>query len=140
MLLTRRDKVYSLFDELFGNSFFNNTSTAIQHMKTDVEEREGNYVLSIELPGFNKDDIAIELIDGYLSISAKRETSDEEKDEQGRFIKRERAYGSVSRSFYIGTALNKEDIKAAYKDGILTLTVPKEAPKAIEEKKLIAIE
>ena len=139
MLLANRD---SLFDEMFQDPFFtrpfDNISTQI--MKTDVHEKDGNYLLEMELPGYAKEDISADLEDGYLTISASRNDSDEEKDEKGNCIRCERYSGSCKRSFYIGTDVDKDDIKAAFSDGILRLMIPKKDEKEISEASRIMIE
>ena len=109
-------------------------------MKTDIKEKDGMYLLDIDLPGFEKENIKAELNDGYLTISATRNTSEDKSDEESGYVYRERSCGSCSRSFYVGNSVKEEDIKAAYNNGTLSLTFPKEAPQQIEEKKYIAIE
>ena len=108
-------------------------------MKTDVKETENGYELDVDLPGFKKDEIKLELQNGYLTIST--EKSLENKDEQkGRVLRQERYAGTMSRSFYVGEHVTEEDIHARYENGVLSLTIPKkEAPKA-PEKKTICIE
>lgn len=111
-------------------------------MKTDIKEKEDTYELQIDLPGFQKDEIKVQLENGYLVISAARGLDqDEQEKETGKYIRRERYAGSCQRSFYVGTNVQQEDIKAEFKHGILSLTVPKDKP-AIEQKKnhYIAIE
>ena len=108
-------------------------------MKTDVKEKDGNYEVAIDLPGFKKDEITAELKDGYLTISAAKGLDKDEKDKDGKYIRRERYAGNLSRSFYIGEGVKQEDIKAAFKNGILNITVPKEDKTAKEEKKYITI-
>ena len=96
---------------------------------------------SMNLPGVKKEDIKAELKNGYITVSASTENSNEEKDDEGSYLRRERFYGSTSRSFYVGDQVREEDIKAKYENGVLTLTVPKKDAKQIEaEKKYIAIE
>ena len=107
-------------------------------MKTDVKEKDGNYEVAIDLPGFKKDEITAELKDGYLTISAAKGLDKDEKDKEGKYIRRERYAGNLSRSFYIGD-VKQEDVKAVFKNGILSITVPKEDKKAKEEKKYITI-
>ena len=110
-------------------------------MKTDVKEKDGNYEVAIDLPGFKKDEITAELKDGYLTISAAKGLDKDEKDKEGKYIRRERYSGSCQRSFYVGEGVKQEDLKAAFNNGILTVAVPKEAEKpAEEEKKYITIE
>ena len=107
-------------------------------MKTDIVEKDGNYELSIEMPGVKKEDIQMELKDGYLNVTASHNTDKEDKE--GRIIRKERVSGSYSRSFYVGQDIHTEDVKASFNNGELIVTVPKEAPKKIEENKFIPIE
>ena len=109
-------------------------------MKTDVKNVENGYEVSIDLPGFKKDEIKLELKDGYLTISAEKGLDKDEKDKKDRYNRRERYTGSMSRSFYVGESLTEKDIHAKYENGILTLDVPKEDKKAVPEKRYIAIE
>ena len=110
-------------------------------MKTDVKETENAYEIDIDLPGFKKDEIKVQLKDGYLTLSAAKGLDKDAKDKEGNYIRRERYAGSMSRSFYVGDGVKEEDIHAKYEDGILKLSVPKKAPKAVEEKDgYIAIE
>ena len=109
-------------------------------MKTDVKETETGYEVDIDLPGFKKDEINAKLDNGYLTISAAKGLDKDEKDKKGKYIRRERYAGSMSRSFYVGDGVTEEDIKAKYEDGILRLVVPKKDAKAVENKKYIAIE
>ena len=110
-------------------------------MKTDVKEPEGSFELDIDMPGYKKEDVKAELKDGYLTITGttKKETGDQDK--KGKYVRRERYCGSCSRSFYVGKAVEKEDIKAKFEDGVLKISVPKkeEKPK-VEESKYISIE
>ena len=109
-------------------------------MKTDIRETDGSYELDIDLPGFKKDEIKLELENGYLTISATKGLDKDETDKKtGKYIRRERYAGNLSRSFYIGEGVKQEDIKAAFKNGILSITVPKEDKTAKEEKKYITI-
>ena len=109
-------------------------------MKTDVKETETGYEVDIDLPGFKKDEINAKLDNGYLTISAAKGLDKDEQDKNGKYIRRERYAGSMSRSFYVGEGVTEEDIKAKYEDGILRLVVPKKDGKAVENKKYIAIE
>ena len=136
MLLTRRN---NLFDEFFQDPFFTDPQSNKQSlMKTDILDDGSNYVIETELPGYKKEQIRAELKDGYLTIFAdkREENSQEEKN----FIRKERYSGSVKRSFYIGSRLRQEDIKASFDNGMIKLTVPKEAPKQAEENHFITIE
>ena len=118
---------------LYGNSEKN-------IMKTDVKETEKAYELDIDLPGFKKDEVTAKLENGYLTISATKGMNKDEQNKEGKYIRRERYAGAMSRSFYIGENVQQEDIHAKFEDGILKLTVPKEDPKKVEEKKYISIE
>ena len=110
-------------------------------MKTDIRETDGSYELDVDLPGFKKDEIEAKLENGYLTISAAKGLDKEEKDEKdGKYIRKERYSGAMSRSFYVGDELKQEDIKAKYEDGILKLSVPKKEQKKVETTKHIAIE
>ena len=109
-------------------------------MKTDVKEKDNGYEVAIDLPGFKKDELHLELNDGYLTISAEKGLDKDEKDKNDKYIRRERYAGSMSRSFYVGENMKEEDIHAKYETGILTLDVPKEQKKAVPEKRYIAIE
>ena len=109
-------------------------------MKTDVKETDTGYEVDIDLPGFKKDEINAQLDNGYLTISAAKGLDKEEKDKKGKYIRKERYAGAMSRSFYVGEGITQEDIKAKYEDGILRLSVPKKEAKAVENKKYIAIE
>lgn len=140
MLLANRH--YNLFDEMFRDPFFTRPfeNASSQIMKTDVHDKDGNYVIDMDLPGYAKEDIKADLKDGYLTITAAKNETKEDKDAKGNCIRKERYTGSCNRSFYVGENVTQEDIKASFKEGVLTLIVPKEAPKAIEEPKLITIE
>ena len=109
-------------------------------MKTDVKETDTGYEVDIDLPGFKKDEINAQLDNGYLTISAAKGLDKDEKDKKGKYIRKERYAGAMSRSFYVGEGVTEEDIKAKYEDGILRLVVPKKDAKAVENKKYIAIE
>ncbi len=110
-------------------------------MKTGIKEQEGNYLLDIELPGYDKADIRVELKDGYLTVIAEKNQENDEKDEKGNYIRRERYSGSCKRTFYVGENVKQEDIKASFKDGILDLTIPKtDSPKLEDTKHYINID
>ncbi|MGN0181064.1 MAG: Hsp20/alpha crystallin family protein [Candidatus Ornithomonoglobus sp.] len=128
-----------MFDDLFGGSFGNYRTHDL--MKTDVRDTNDAYELVMDMPGVKKEDIKAELKDGYLSISATSGYSNDDKDSEGRYIRRERHYGSCSRSFYVGNAVTQEDIKASFENGTLKLTIPKKEEKpAVENKNYIQIE
>ena len=141
-----------LFDDFFNDPFgMMNVSEgrsplygkhAKNLMKTDIREKEDGYELAVDLPGFKKDEISLDLKDGYLTIeAAKGLDEDEQEKKSGKYIRKERYAGSCQRSFYVGDNLTQEDIKGEFKHGILTLNVPKkEAKPAVETNKYIAIE
>lgn len=138
----------SLFDEFFNDPFALMTSGrdplygkhAKNLMKTDVRELDGSYEIDIDLPGFKKDEVDIQLQDGCLTISAAKGLDKDEKDKQGRYIRQERYAGSVSRSFYVGEDVKPADVKASFEDGILKLSVPKAEAKQLPENTTIAIQ
>lgn len=114
-------------------------------MNTDIKESDSAYEMTIDLPGFKKEEVSVALENGYLTISASRgfennEAENEEEKKKGNYIRRERYSGSCQRSFYVGEALNVEDIKANFQHGILKLDIPKKDQKEIESSKYIAIE
>ena len=110
-------------------------------MKTDVRETDDSYEVDMDLPGFKKDEVKVQLADGYLTIEAAKGLDKDEKDKKsGKYIRRERYAGSMSRSFYVGDGISQKDIHAKYESGILRLTLPKKAPEAIEKENFIAIE
>ena len=110
-------------------------------MKTDIRETDGSYELDVDLPGFKKDEIQIELKDGYLTVSAEKGLDKDEEDKKGHYIRQERYSGAMSRTFYVGEDVKQEDIKAKFENGILSLSVPKPVEqKKVETSKRIAIE
>lgn len=135
MMLNRRNYGYNLFDELFKDPFFTNSyeQSDTSLMKTDIQEKNDYYILDIELPGYQKENVQAELKDGYLTITASR-TEETSSDDNSRYLRRERFAGTCKRSFYVGDQVEQEDIKAGFKDGILKICIPKEVPKKIEEK------
>ena len=126
-------------DDFFRDDFFSHKDKMnFQLMKTDIQEDENKYLLEVDLPGYNKEDIKIDVTDGYLTINAKitREDNDEEKN----YVRRERFTGEATRSFYVGEDIKEDEIKASFKNGILTLEVPKVNPEEkLPEKKYIEI-
>ena len=110
-------------------------------MKTDVRETDDAYEVDIDLPGFKKDEVTAQLNDGYITISASKGLDKDEKDKKsGKYIRKERYAGSMSRSFYVGEDVTQDEISAKFENGILQLKVPKKANKAVEGKNYIAIE
>ena len=109
-------------------------------MKTDVKEKDNTYEVDIDLPGFKKDEIQIQLENGYITVNAAKGLDKDEKDKDGKYIRRERYAGNVSRSFYVGDKVQKEDIHPKFENGILSFTVPKEQNTVEENSHYIAIE
>ena len=134
----------SLLDDFFGftpRESFSRSRNMNGLMQTDVAETDEGYNVTIDLPGFKKEDVKGELKDGYLIVSASTNRSNDEKDSAGKYIRRERYSGSCSRSFYVGEAVELEDIKAKFEDGTLRLTIPKKDPvPAVNEAKYLSIE
>ena len=126
MLVPRRN--FDLFDDIFDDSFF-----------MPKNDNKMMRTLAIDLPGMKKDNVKISLEDGYLTIHAKQESKNDEKDKHGKYIRRERYYGEASRSFYVGDEVTEEDIKAKFEDGTLKIEVPKKENKQIKNKKYIEI-
>ncbi len=136
-----------LMPSIFGEDLFNDWfsfpdidkkfygKNTDQVMKTDIKEKDNEYEVDIELPGFKKEDVKAELKDGYLTISAAKNVNNDEKKEDGKYIRKERFSGNVSRSFYVGEDMTQEDIHAKFEDGMLKLTVPKKEAKKVEDKK-----
>lgn len=118
-------------DDFFRDDFFDRKDRMNYNlMKTDIREDDKSYLLEVDLPGYSKDDIKIDITDGYLTINAKVEKED--NDENKNYVRRERFTGEVSRSFYVGEEIKEDEVKASFKNGILTLEVPK---LSLEDKK-----
>ena len=142
--------LYPLNDDLFSDFFgFRGVDDAERKlygkhanslMKTDVRDKDGNYELDIDLPGFKKDEISLTLDNGYLLVAASKSLDNEEKDDKGRLLRQERYSGSMQRSFYVGDGIDDKDVSAKYEDGVLKLVFPKEKEPELPEKKTIAIE
>ena len=141
MLLANRS-INNLFDDMFKDPFFSRPfeNSSSQIMKTDIHEKDGSYMIEMELPGYAKEDIKADLKDGYLTITANRDETTEEKDAKGNCLHKERYTGSCNRSFYVGDNITQDDIKASFRDGVLLLQIPKEVRKVEEQPKLITIE
>ena len=131
------DNCFDLFDN-FERKFFGNSNAAIPDFRTDIRDAGDRFVLEAELPGFNKEDIKLDVKDGILTISAQHTENKDEKDDKGSYIRRERRYGSFTRSFDI-TGVDDEHITASYNNGVLELNLPKAVP-VVPEAKRIAIE
>ena len=137
----------NMFDDFFDNSFFGGHSPLFgKHernlMKTDIHETGDAkaYRFAVELPGFQKDEIHVDVKDGYLTVSAQKGLDKDEEDKKGRYIRKERYAGECSRSFYVGEGLMPEDITASYDSGILRLSMPKSAPKQLPKSTSVAIQ
>ena len=138
----------NLFDEFFDDNFgmfpmWNGRNPlygkrAKNLMKTDVRETENTYEVDVDLPGFKKDEISVELRDGYLTISAAKGLDKDESDKKGRYIRQERYAGACRRSFYVGD-VKPEDVSARYEDGILKLSMPRQARQELPKSSAIAI-
>ena len=127
---------FDLFDDIFGDQFFKRNETKL--MKTDIKEADDKYIIDVDLPGYNKEDIKIDVTDGYLTINAK--TSSDNKEEKSKYVRRERYFGECSRSFYVGEDIQSEDINASFRNGILSLEIPKkEEQEKLPEKKYVEI-
>lgn len=140
MMIPRRRNEFDLFNDFFGgDDFFTRRESAI--MKTDIREKKDKYVIEMDLPGYEKENINLTLKDGYLEVAAKVEKEEDNDDKNEKFVHKERFYGHCSRSFYVGEAITEEDIHAEFKNGILRIDIPKkEEKKALPEVKHIAIE
>ena len=137
MMIPRRRNEFDLFEEMFNDPFFTRGESKL--MKTDIKEKKDHYELEVDLPGYEKEDIKIELSDGYLTGRASMNKSvDSEND--SKYVHKERYVGECSRSFYVGNNIKEEDIKASFKNGTLKLTLPKEKQEKQEEKKYIDID
>ncbi len=138
MMMIPRRHDFDLIEDMFRDPFFDERESRV--MKTDIKEKKDKYVIDIDLPGYEKENIKIEVEDGYLTVHASTNSNKEEKEE-GKFVRKERYVGSCSRSFYVGEEVNDEDIKATFKNGTLKLEIPKkEEKKELPEKKYIQIE
>ena len=138
----------SIFDGSLVDDFFDNFAMPKNEnnfyygslMRTDIKQTDTSYELDIDLPGMKKDDVRIELKDGYLTVTASRDENKDQKDEKGRYIRRERYAGKAERSYYVGSNLTQEDVHAKFENGILKISFPKEKPAKAEEEKFITIE
>ena len=139
----------SLFDDWMGFPFRDFGSdvdrklygkNSAHVMKTDLKEHDEGYELAIDLPGFKKDQISLELRNGYLTITAAKNLEENGKDDKGRLVHQERYTGTMSRSYYLGEHITEEDVKAKFEDGVLTLCFPKEDAKKLPERRYIQIE
>ena len=138
MMIPRRNH-FDLFDEMFRDPFFEGTESKV--MKTDIKEKKDKYLIDIDLPGYDKEDIKMEISDGYLTVHASVNKEVDDEKEKGKYVRKERYVGECSRSFYVGENVKEEEIKAKFKNGTLTLEIPKkDDEKKLPEKKYIPIE
>ena len=138
MMMIPRRHDFDLFDEMFRDPFFSEGESKL--MKTDINEKKDKYVIDIDLPGYEKDEIKIQIQDGYLTVHAKMDREEDNK-ERGKYVRKERYMGECSRSFYVGDNIKEDDIKAKFKNGTLTLEIPKkEEQKKLPETKYIPID
>ena len=127
---------FDLFDDFLNDDFFPKKKMSL--MKSDIREGKDKYIIDIDLPGFDKDNIKLSLNNGYLEISAKVE-KEENNEEKEKYVHRERFYGECSRSFYVGDEVTEEDISAEFKNGILKIEIPKKEERKSKEIKQIEI-
>ena len=141
------ENMMDLFDD-FDRDFFRGFGrpehmlygkNAPRMMKTDVKETDEGYELAVDLPGFKKEEIRLDLNNGYLTISTEKSLENKE-EKHGKMLRQERYSGTMQRSFYVGGSITEEDIKAKYENGVLSLTVPKKDARKVPEKKQILIE
>ena len=145
MVPMRRNR--NLLSELMTDpfdAFFNAASAPMQKMsptlmRTDIKETDSGFELTIDLPGFKKDEVNVELKNGYLTIQAAKGLDKEEQDKKGKYIRQERYAGACSRSFYVGEDVEPEEVSAKFEDGILTISVPKAAKKQLPKQTSINI-
>ena len=138
MMIPRRNH-FDLFDEMFRDPFFEGSESKV--MKTDIKEKKDEYLIDIDLPGYEKEDIKMEISDGYLTVHASVNKEVDDEKEKGKYVRKERYVGECSRSFYVGENVSEDEIKAKFKNGTLTIEVPKkDDKKELPEKKYIPIE
>ena len=152
MLMPSIFRTNSLIDDLFDDDWFDDKEfknvekklyghRAKNVMNTDVKETEDGYELEMDLPGFKKEEVSVELNDGYITIRAAKGLDEDEKEKKtGKYIRRERYSGACERSFYVGEEVTQQDIKASFRHGILKLDIPKKEAKKIEQNNFISIE
>ena len=139
MMLPRKKNDFDLWDEMFRDPFFTGERES-KLMRTDIKEKKDKYIVDIDLPGYEKEDIKIEVDNGYLIVNAKTNHHKDEKEE-GKYVRKERFVGECSRSFYVGEDVKQEDIRASFRNGTLKIEIPKkDEPKELPEKKYIPID
>ena len=132
MMLVPKRNSYDLFDDFFNDEFFSRKEKNL--MKTDIREKKDKYIIDMDLPGFQKENINIDLNNGYLSITAKENSEKEDEEQEGKYLRQERYIGECSRSFYIGDEVEEDNIKAEFKNGILKIEIPKKEIKEQENE------
>ena len=140
----------NLFDEFFDDDFPMIPMRSIRNplygknaknlIKTDVRETDNTYELDIDLPGFKKDEVQLDLKDGYLTISAAKGLDKDQEDKKGKYIRQERYAGACSRSFFVGEGIEPRDVSAKFEDGILRVSLPKQVKKELPRNSTITIE
>ena len=135
-MIFRNNCMEDFFDFPRFDSFEKDFRPMTNLMKTDIKEEENDYLMDIDIPGYNKDNIEIMLNDGYLNIKASKNEEKEEKDENSKVLRKERMSGMMERSYYVGEDINEDDIKAKYENGVLSLTIPKKQIEQKEQKKI----
>lgn len=140
MMLVPRKNNYDLLDDIFDDEFFNMKPVKNDIMKTDIEEHNDHYEIISDLPGYKKENIKISIENGYLTVSAKTNKDDEHTENHGKIIRKERFFGECKRSFYVGDEISENDIKAAFKEGTLKISIPKKEKNKDNPKKYIEIE
>lgn len=139
MLMIPRKNHYDVWDEMFRDPFFTGEKES-RLMRTDIKETKNQFIIDIDLPGYDKENISMEIEDGYLNVHAKMDQKLEEKEE-GQYVRKERYTGECTRSFYIGEDIQEEDIKASFKNGTLQISLPKkEVKEELPKKRTIAID
>lgn len=122
-------RYYLVFNNIFDDFFTTDSHGTPSDMKIDIVKKDGNYELSIVMPVVKKEDIKMELKDGYLKVTTSLDTNKENKDKEGRIIRQERVSGSYYRSFYVGNKVSTEDVKTSFNNGELVVTVSKKSTK-----------
>lgn len=136
MMIPRRSREFDLIGDMFRDPFFSEHESRL--MKTDIREKDDKYLIDIDLPGYEKENIKIEVEDGYLTVNATIDTTEESEDNN--FVRKERFSGSCSRSFYVGDEVKSDEVKASFKNGILSLEIPKkDETEKVPEKKYVEI-
>ena len=135
--------INEVFHDPFFDDFYHPTETktvTIRSARCDVKDYEDRCEIQAELPGYTKDDVKLSLNDNTLVIEAEKKSSQDEQDENGKYIRRERFYGKIRRAFGVGSSVRQEDISASFRDGILTVTIAKHNPEVEKQEHYIAIE